>query len=89
MKARRKIKTVLIAAGVILIVLALSIPALAQCAMCKTGLAGSPEAKKLAESLNLAVIVLLIPPVMIFCGIFLAAFRRMRKSDETERTLPK
>jgi hypothetical protein len=82
MKIGRIIKIALIAAGAISIVLALSSPALSQCAMCKTAVTGSPEAKKLAESLNFAIIVLLVPPVMIFCGIFFAAFRRVNKPDE-------
>lgn len=82
MKAGRRIRIALITAGVIAIVLALSSPALSQCAMCKTAVTGSPEAKKLAESLNFAIIVLLVPPVMIFCGIFYAAFRRLKNSDK-------
>jgi hypothetical protein len=82
MKMGQIIKIALIAAGAIAIVLALSSPALSQCAMCKTGVANSPEAKKLAESLNFAIIVLLVPPVMIFCGIFFAAFRRLKRPDE-------
>jgi hypothetical protein len=53
--------------------------ALAQCAMCKTAVAGSPDAGKLSESLNFAILILLIPPVLIFCGIFYAMMR-LRKS---------
>lgn len=56
---------------------------MAQCAMCKTAVTGSPEAGKLSQSLNTAVIVLLIPPVLIFCGMFVLAYRH-RKARGTE-----
>ena len=61
--------------------LAWALPVAAQCALCKNAVAGSPEAARLSESLNFAIIVLLIPPVLIFCGIFLVAFR-YRKARE-------
>jgi hypothetical protein len=82
MMAGRKIKTALMAACALLVLLAGHSAALAQCAMCKTGVTGSPDATRLAESLNFAIIILLIPPVLIFCAIFYAAFRQ-RKSRET------
>jgi hypothetical protein len=56
--------------------------ALAQCAMCRTAVGSSAEAAKLARSLNFAILILLIPPVAIFCGIFLAAFRRRKGRGE-------
>ncbi|MDT4898691.1 MAG: hypothetical protein QOH25_3768 [Acidobacteriota bacterium] len=87
MNRRRTIRLALIAAGAVATLLAWSLPALAQCAMCKNAVAGSPEAAKLSESLNFAIIILLIPPVLIFCGIFVLAFR-YRKSRETELNLP-
>jgi len=49
----------------------------AQCAMCKQALANSGRAAELARGLNLAVLVLLIPPVAIFAGIF-GLFYRFR-----------
>ena len=55
--------------------------------MCKNAVTGSPEAAKLSASLNFAIIILLIPPVVIFCGIFFLAFR-YRKSRKTELSLP-
>jgi hypothetical protein len=82
MSARRKIKFTLAAVCAIKALFASYSTALAQCAMCRTGVASSPEAAKLAESLNLAIIVLLIPPVLIFCGIFYAVLRQ-RKPRET------
>lgn len=82
MSVRPKIKFALAAVCTVAALLAGYSTALAQCAMCRTGVAGSPEAAKLAESLNLAILVLLIPPVLIFCGIFYAVLRQ-RKPSET------
>jgi hypothetical protein len=50
--------------------------------MCKNAVTGSPEAARLSQSLNFAILVLLIPPVLIFCGIFIVAYR-YRKSRGT------
>jgi hypothetical protein len=69
------------ASGALAALLAWSLPVAAQCALCKNAITGSPEAAKLSESLNFAIIVLLIPPVLIFCGIFLLAFK-YRKARE-------
>lgn len=56
-----------------------SLTALAQCAMCRASFGGSSGAA-MAKSLNQGIIVLLIPPVAIFCAIFIAAIK-YRKSD--------
>lgn len=50
--------------------------ALAQCAMCKASAAGLDEAG--TRNLNAAVLVLLCPPVAIFCAIAVAAYRHRR-----------
>jgi hypothetical protein len=55
--------------------------------MCKNAITGSPEAAKLSESLNFAIVVLLIPPVLLFCGFFVLAYR-YRKARETEPQSP-
>jgi heme/copper-type cytochrome/quinol oxidase subunit 3 len=52
-------------------------PALAQCAMCKAAIEGSANAEEAARGLSLASLVLLIPPVVIFAGLF-ALFYRFR-----------
>jgi hypothetical protein len=49
---------------------------MAQCAMCRASI-GSNSA--FARNLNIGVLVLLVPPVSIFCTIFVLAFRH-RKS---------
>jgi len=52
-------------------------PALAQCAMCKATIENSTDAASASEALNLAAMVLLVPPVTIFAGLF-AVFYRFR-----------
>ena len=52
---------------------------LAQCGMCKTALAGSNNALFI-RNFNIGVLVLLIPPVTIFCSIFIA-LRRHQTSE--------
>jgi hypothetical protein len=53
--------------------LALSDSAFAQCSMCRAGVS-----QVFARSLNLAVLVLLVPPVSMFAAIFLIAYRRRK-----------
>lgn len=55
--------------------------AAAQCAMCKTAIAAGGE--KVARTMNAAMLVLLIPPVAIFCSIFAVVARR-KNSDADE-----
>ena len=50
-------------------------PALAQCAMCKEALANSAEAAASAKQFNLGILVLLVPPVAMFAGIFVMIYR--------------
>lgn len=50
--------------------------ALAQCAMCKASAAGLDEAG--TRNLNSAVLVLLFPPVAIFCAIFFVAYKHRK-----------
>lgn len=87
MPSQRTTRGLLIAACVVVIVLVVSLPAFAQCALCKNAVTGSPSAAKLSQSLNSAIIVLLIPPVLIFCGIFVIAYRH-RKSGESAASKP-
>jgi len=60
-----------VSVGVCLIVLATD--AAAQCALCRSSV---PQA--LAKNLNIAVIVLLVPPVTIFSAIFYIAFKNRK-----------
>ena len=83
MGARRYVWLALAACVAVAILLAGVQTVAAQCAMCRSAIAGAPEAAKLSARLNLAVVVLLIPPVAIFCGIFYAVFKQKTR-DESE-----
>lgn len=75
MNCKRTIRTAITAmGGLVALVLSHSL-AVAQCAMCKNAITGSPDAARLSANFNFAVLVLLIPPVLIFCGIFVAVIK--------------
>jgi hypothetical protein len=68
-----------IATGIFIGLLAvwmISEPAFAQCAMCRGSLGSNSS---FIRNFNLGVLVLLVPPVTIFCTIFIVAYRH-RKS---------
>ncbi|HEX8710042.1 MAG TPA: hypothetical protein VF723_17505 [Pyrinomonadaceae bacterium] len=75
MMLKRAMKILMATTGLLLMLLGAVLPAEAQCAMCKASLAGASNATTFASGLNLAIIVLLIPPVLIFCAIFIVAYR--------------
>ena len=60
--------------------------ALAQCSMCKATVRGAASASPsaVADTLNLAVLVLLIPPVIIFSAFFLLLARYKGGTDDRE-----
>ncbi|HEY0728639.1 MAG TPA: hypothetical protein VGD38_11255 [Pyrinomonadaceae bacterium] len=68
--------TALIVALVAAAVLLFAVPADAQCSMCRAALNGSNNARFI-RGLSIGVLVLLIPPVTIFCSIFIV-LRRYR-----------
>ena len=82
MKARRHLWLALAACAVVAVLLAAGQTVSAQCAMCRSALAGAPEAAKLSARLNLGVLVLLVPPVAIFCGIFYTVLRQRKSNEE-------
>jgi hypothetical protein len=49
--------------------------ALAQCAMCKASIENSTDAAAASKGLSIASLVLLVPPVMIFTGLFALIYR--------------
>jgi heme/copper-type cytochrome/quinol oxidase subunit 2 len=78
------IKPVSVAMGVTsaLALLLCAPAALAQCAMCRA--AAAAAGNDAANVLNTAILVLLIPPVLIFCAIFIVAYRlRAAGGDES------
>ena len=64
---------ILLSVAMVVLVL-ISTSALGQCSMCRTSLAGSNNAFFI-RNFNIGVLVLLIPPVTIFCSIFIALKR--------------
>ena len=54
----------------------------AQCSMCRAALAGSNNGKFL-RNLNIGILVLLLPPVTIFCSIFIV-LKRHRGEEATK-----
>ncbi|HEV2799207.1 MAG TPA: hypothetical protein VGW12_01855 [Pyrinomonadaceae bacterium] len=56
--------------------------ALAQCAMCKAAAANLDRVS--ARTLNLATLILLCPPVAIFCAIFVVAYKHRKAPGERE-----
>ena len=63
------------AAAVALVFVLASEPAIAQCAMCRASLTNN---SLFARNLNISTLVLLVPPVSIFCTIFILAIRHRR-----------
>jgi hypothetical protein len=70
---------ILAAASVLLI----SMPVEAQCSMCKAVLSSSNNGRFI-RNFNVGVLVLLIPPVSIFCSIFIVLRRHRGEGDESE-----
>ncbi|HEV2827072.1 MAG TPA: hypothetical protein VGW76_05665 [Pyrinomonadaceae bacterium] len=68
----------------IAVVLVVAGSAFGQCSMCRASLAGSNNAFFI-RNFNIGVLVLLLPPVTIFCTIFVA-LKRYRAVDEEETT---
>ena len=71
---------VLLAATAIAAVLIFSTLALGQCSMCRAALAGSNNGFFI-RNFNIGVLVLLVPPVTIFCSIFVA-LKRYRAANQ-------
>jgi hypothetical protein len=65
---------ILIVTVVAAVVLLLSTSADAQCSMCRAALNNSNNARFI-RNLNLGILVLLIPPVTIFCSLFIVLRR--------------
>ena len=79
MRARR-MKSLLLLASLALLLL-LSTTAFGQCAMCRSSLAGSNNSFFI-RNFNIGVLVLLVPPVTIFCSIFVVLRRYRATGDE-------
>ncbi len=86
MKAVRMARVWLIVGLTLAAFLAFESSGLAQCAMCRASLAGSNNAFFI-RNFNIGVLVLLTPPVTIFCTIFVVLKRHgaaPKAPDETD-----
>jgi hypothetical protein len=54
----------------------------AQCALCRTALEGAGA--KTARTMNLGILILLVPPVAIFCSIFAVAYKSRKGGREVD-----
>ncbi|HEY8185324.1 MAG TPA: hypothetical protein VIF64_04620 [Pyrinomonadaceae bacterium] len=77
----RKVRILVVVSFAIVLLLAFDSGALAQCSMCRAALAGSNN-PFFIRNFNIGVLVLLVPPVTIFCSIFVALKRHNRNIDE-------
>ena len=68
---RRVLVLSIVAVAVVLLV---SSSADAQCSMCRAALTGAANTK-FVRNFNIGVLVLFVPPVAIFCSIFIALKR--------------
>jgi hypothetical protein len=81
MKIGRIAKSLLVPAVFLALLLALEATGTAQCSMCRASLGGSNN-PFFVRSFNIAVLVLLTPPVAIFCSIFIVLNRYRTQEDE-------
>ena len=82
MNPRLQLRSLLPVLAALAFLLLLSTTALGQCAMCRASLAGSNNAFFI-RNFNIGVLVLLVPPVTIFCSIFVA-LKRYKSADREE-----
>jgi fructose-specific phosphotransferase system IIC component len=61
--------------AVALLVALAAAPAAAQCSMCRAVIENSTDAAAASKSLDLAALILLVPPVTLFSGLFVAIYR--------------
>ena len=78
--SKRLMLFVLVAAIALLLIAS---PSSAQCAMCRAALAGSNNAFFI-RNFNIGVLVLLVPPVTMFCSIFVVLKRYHRDDQQSD-----
>jgi len=81
----RSFRTFVIAAIALCIFVVATNPAFAQCSMCRAAIENSANAAEASKGLNLAALVLLIPPVSIFAGLFGVIYRLRNVQGRRER----
>lgn len=83
MDARMKLRPAMLALMVFAFLAAFSTTAFGQCSMCRSALAGSSNAY-FVRNFNIGVLVLLVPPVTLFCSIFVV-LKRYKKADDEDQ----
>ena len=83
MRVRLHLRSLLPYLAALAFLLLLSTTAFGQCSMCRASLTGSNNAFFI-RNFNIGVLVLLVPPVTIFCSIFVA-LKRYKASDDNEQ----
>ena len=84
MKLNFATRLVIVLLPALLLLLLLEGAGLAQCAMCRASLAGSNN-QFFIRNFNIGVLVLLTPPVAIFCSIFFILKRHVSEGDQQAR----
>lgn len=84
MKKDRRYQSLCRVLGAIVLLCFWSLPVWAQCAMCRAAFDG-PNGAALAKSMNRGIIVLLIPPVAIFCAIFITAVKYRKDANRLDQ----
>lgn len=82
-----KLKHALLVLAAFAFLAAFNTTASGQCSMCRSALAGSSNAF-FVRNFNIGVLVLLVPPVTIFCSIFVVLKRYKKVDDENDSTPP-
>jgi hypothetical protein len=83
----RALKYIVLIVLVGLAILTLEQAGFAQCAMCRASLAGSNNAHFI-RNLNIGILVLLVPPVAMFCSIFVVLKRHRKQEDDPSAQAP-
>lgn len=76
-------RLVLLSVAAAITLLLVASPSAAQCSMCRAALAGSNNAFFI-RNFNIGVLVLLVPPVTMFCSIFVVLKRYHRDDQQSE-----
>ena len=84
MKLKLVTRLVVVLLPALLLILLLEGAGLTQCAMCRASLAGSNN-QFFIRNFNIGVLVLLTPPVAIFCSIFIILRRHAGEGEQQAR----
>jgi hypothetical protein len=67
------------------IMIAIAGSAFAFCPMCRAHIANAEDSTVLSQNINSAVLVLLVPTLLIMCGLIRLVFKYGRNHDEDEQ----